>query len=57
MNQKEYTRMIELQEEILEISALIVLSENKVKKQYLLSEGRAICAELYKLTNDSKYKL
>jgi len=57
MNQKEYTRMIELQEEILEISALIVLSENKVKRNYLLSEGRAICAELFELTGDPKYKL
>jgi hypothetical protein len=49
--------MIELQEEILEISALIVLSENKVKRNYLLSEGRAICAELFELTGDPKYKL
>jgi len=57
MNQKEYTRIIELQEELLEISALIVLSENKVKKNYLLSEGRRICFDLYQLTKDSKYKL
>jgi hypothetical protein len=57
MNQKDYTRMIELQEEILEISALIVLSENKVKKNYLLSEGRSIASELFELTGDPKYKL
>jgi hypothetical protein len=57
MNQKEYTRIIELKEELLEVSALIVLSENKTNKQRLIDEGRSIAAELYQLTNDSKYKL
>jgi len=57
MTQKEYTRIIELKEELLEVSALIVLTDNKTNKQRLMDEGRSIAAELYQLTNDTKYKL
>jgi hypothetical protein len=57
MNQKEYTRCIELKEELLEVGALIAICDNKILKQTLIGEGRSIAAELFELTGDPKYKL